>query len=349
MSGIAYQLMTDYLDAKNENAFVESVQKSQSLSQNDAITYQNELGIFLETVNKKEQRNPNNQITVEIPPPKITKHYNFGDANFTVNYSSNALLQHLHPHLEHGSLDTIMDVNTVIDIFEAGNLLYLFNNKFFVGSYEIENFHFLQGKFSMELLTSIYNNTEADWMATFHASTVCNDKEAIMIIGDSGHGKSTLSAILMAHGWDLLADDFTPMLANNQQLYRFPAAISIKKGAFELMSSLFEDFKTLEPKMSSSKPISIKFLPPLQPFKTSQKNFECHKIVKVKYAADITSELKECTPEDILQTFIPDSWISPQPEHSKGFLNWLGRLKFYELSYSNNEVAITKFKELFEL
>jgi len=71
-------------------------------------------------------------------------------------------------------------------------------------------------------------------------------------------------------------------------------------------------------------------------------------LVMVKYEKEAPSELRECTSEKILQTFIPDSWISPQPEHSKQFLHWLSILKFYELTYSDNEFAITKFKELFE-
>jgi len=186
-------------------------------------------------------------------------------------------------------------------------------------------------------------------MATFHASTISNKEEAIMIIGGSGNGKSTLSAVLMAHGFDLLADDFTPMLAKNQHLYRFPAAISIKKGAFALIGGLFDGFDALESEVSTSKHTTVKYLPPSKPFKSSKKHFECRKLVMVKYTSDVKSELRECSPEKILQTFIPDSWISPKPEHSKQFLDWLKDLKLYELTYSDNDFAVAKFKELFEI
>lgn len=345
----AYLFLNCYFAAENEEAFVLNLQKQDGISNDEAVAYSQELSSFLKEVTRIDQQSSTSLIDIIIPESAITKNYVFGEVSFTIHFSTNKVLDLIHPQLQHGCNDDILNPGIVFDIFEQDGLIYMFKDNVLKGSYETRNSHILQGKFAMELVTSLYNNTESDWLATFHASTICNDKEAIMIIGDSGNGKSTLSALLMAHGWDLLADDITPMLAKNQNLYRYPAAISIKEGAFQLMDSLYQDFDLLKNQRSSSKNIIVKYLPPLQPFKGSRKHFECYKIVMVKYEANAQSELQECPPEKLLQTFIPDSWISPYPEHAKQFLNWLKDLKFYELTYSSNAIAISKFEELFTI
>lgn len=349
ISRAAYHLMTCYFDSKDAESFVNDLNKLFAVPKIKAETYFSEFTNFLNDITTKERTSKVPDTPTSIPSPNLSYYYSFGDSHIGINYASNRLLELIHPYLQHASVEVDTDVHTVFDIFSDNGLLYLFKNKKLIGSYEAANFHFLQGKFAMELVTSIYKNTESDWLATFHASTICNEQEAIMIIGDSGNGKSTLSALLMAHGFDLLADDFTPMLAQNQHLYRFPAAISIKKGAFPMVANLFDGFDKVETQISSSKHTTVKYLPASSPFKSSKKHFKCHKLVMVKYSAEIASELQECSPEKILQTFIPDSWISPQANHSKQFLNWLNDLKFYELTYSDNAFAVTKFKELFEI
>lgn len=344
-----HSILKEYLEAKNKTAFVENLQKNYNVSQLEATDYYIELSGFLKDMNSTPSTDDINTASdIVIPDAVLSKHYAFGSLNFTINYSSEKISNLIDPQLKHGEVEKSSNNNTIFDIFLKDDLLYLYKNQTPIGSYLTKHFHLLQGKFSMELAASLYDNQESDWLATFHASAICNDREAIMIIGNSGNGKSTLSAVLMAHGYDLLTDDFTPMLADNQHLYRFPGAISIKKGAFATIETLFEDFSTLESKLSNSKPVVVKFLPPSKPFNTSQKHFECRKIVRVHYSENSSSELRESSPETILQTFIPDSWISPNAEHSKQFLNWLKDLKFYELIYSDNDFAVAKFKELFE-
>lgn len=348
ISSIAYQLLTCYFESKNKEAFIQYLQKNFTIPISQATEYFNDLTSFLGELHAESQISEERPFLPTIPYPNISNNYAFGASRVLINYGSINILQLIHPYLQHTLTEETKDVDAVFDIFSENDLLYFFKNKELIGSYEVSNFHFLQGKVAMQLVTSIYNNTESEWLATFHASTISNGNEAIMIIGESGNGKSTLSAVLMAHGFDLLADDFTPMLAENQHLYRFPAAISIKKGAFKLIEDLFEGFEKTELQSSTSKKSVIKYLPPSTSFDSSQKHFACHKLVMVKYDSDVISELCECSSEKFLETFIPDSWISPQPEHSKQFLNWLKDLKFYELNYSNNDFAVSKFKELFD-
>lgn len=348
ISNKTYQLLITYLHSETEDDFFQYDHKHQSVTKQELVTLNHEFSCFLEEMNATPLLPKTEAFSLKIPESKITNYYDFGDTQFTINYSSEKVRQLIHPKLQHGTVAKNNRDAVTFDIFVNDSFLHLYKNRSFIGSYETKNFHFLQGKFSMQLLEVLYNTTESDWLATFHASTICNDKEAIMIIGDSGNGKSTLSAVLMAHGYDLLADDFTPMLAETQHLYRNPAAISIKKGAFSMMETLFEDFNSLQPAINTSKQITVKYVPPSNSFKNSKKHFECHKIVLVNYNSDGVSELTEIPSEKLLQILIPDSWISPKDEHSKLFLHWLSTLKFYELSYSSNDFALANFDKLFQ-
>ena len=101
--------------------------------------------------------------------------------------------------------------------------------------------HEFQGKFSMELIFSFYNKTEYDWMGVFHASTISKNNNSIMFTGDSGNGKSTLVSVLMANGFNVIADDFSPTLRSDLKTYCFPAAISVKEKFFNLIEQLYPD------------------------------------------------------------------------------------------------------------
>jgi len=199
----------------------------------------------------------------------------------------------------------------------------------------------------MELLCVLHNKKEYDWLGTFHASTVSNGKEAIMLVGDSGNGKSTFCALLMNHGLDLIADDITPVLSNDQEVYRYPSAISIKQGAFEMLNSYFPFFNEFDNFESGTKKGMLKYIPPKQNFGDTIQHVPCTKIVYVKYNPKTSTTLTKSSADKVLQTLIPDSWISPQQKNAKQFLNWLENLNYYELSYSENNKAIDLFNQLF--
>lgn len=349
----AHDIMRCFFESNTEEAFLKHSTKI-DFSKNDALGYLRDITVFLEDVNLKESAVVESSQLQNIPKsfiPKsfISKKYQFGKTDVLINFDTDKISQLIHPYLEHAEVDKSKHVSVEFDIFSSNDLIYLFRNKQLIDSYTYSRFHFLQGKFSMQLVTSIYNNNESDWLATFHASTVTNGEEAIMIIGDSGNGKSTLSALLMAHGFDLLADDFTPMLSENQHLYRFPAAISIKSGAFPLVNRLFEEFQNAKSYESTSKGSEVKYLPPNGSFGDSKSHFACKKLVAVRYSKETPSQLIECSAEKILATFIPDSWISPNPNHSKKFLEWLKDLTFYELTYNDNAYAVKQFEKLFQV
>lgn len=337
-----------FLYSENENDFVEQLESLLNISKRNPNTYYAEISELLKTANTSSKNEISNKSsTAYIKKTDFKKTYSFGNTSITVNYGSIGIQNLIHPQWAHTAFFAKERSSFVFDIFQSDQHLYLFKNNKYIGHYAITDYHLLQGQFSLQLINTLYNKNESDWIATFHASTVCNDKEAIMIIGDSGKGKSTLSAVLMANGFDVLADDFSPLSANNQELYRFPSGISVKKGAFNILQPLFQDFDLFPIYTSTSKDVKIKYIPPTINFGQAASHFPCSKIVIVNYDANAPSEMKEISIERILETLIPESWLSPLASNSRAFLEWVKELSCYELTYSNNTIAVSEFKKLF--
>ena len=343
-----YPLIKLFLRVENQSNFIDSLSDSTQIEHKAAEDLYLEISNFLEDANTPLEKNHPYSPSIVIPECHTIRCYDFDGTTIKVNFQTDVIESLIHPQIEHHLTHLNSNFNIEFDIFKTGDTLQLFKNKKYLGSYSTESFHFLQGKFALELTNAIHNTQADKWIATFHASTVTNNSEAIMIVGDSGNGKSTLSALLMAHGFDVLTDDFSP-LYKDMHIYRYPAAISIKKGAFHILEVYLKDFDLLKTHTNGPKKVNLKYLPPSSKFSTSKSNFPCSTIVSVKFDSTKPSELTEVSIQNILETLIPESWISPDDTHALQFLNWLENVKCYELCYRDNDFAISKFKSLFDI
>lgn len=75
---------------------------------------------------------------------------------------------------------------------------------------------------------------QADVAAVFHAGCVAQGEQALLICGDSGQGKSTLTFGLVAAGCDYLGDDHIPLHQDGQSALSFPTAAGVKPGSWSL-------------------------------------------------------------------------------------------------------------------
>ena len=264
-----------------------------------------------------------------------------------VNYSHKSVKEILHPQIAHlVSEKSANNTQIVFDIFYVNNSLYFYKNTVLINSYEDKNYHVLQGNFCMQLLCVIHDKAEDEWMGTIHASTVTNEKEAILVIGKSGKGKSTFTAHAMTAGMNLVADDFSPILAKNKHVYSYPGAISIKSGAFESLSKIIPGFDALPLVFKGQEKGAVKFVVPFQKA-SSKQSYACKKMVSICYKPQSKTKLKEVSFSKAMEIFVPDSWISPKKIHAQEFMNWIESLSFYELTYSNTSEALEVFSKLF--
>ena len=333
---------------ESRDSFVNTISSSFQLDNSQANSAFDDIKAFLLDVNKQNDISRSNNSLETAPLTYTEAFYKFNDTIVNIRYQSDIIKSLIHPQIEHHLVETCSKYDILFEVFKKDDDLFLHKNKDYVGSFKTKSFHFLQGKFALELTNAIHNTTIDNWIATFHASTISNGEESIMIIGDSGNGKSTLSVLLMAHGFDILCDDFTPLYETNMELYRYPAATSIKKGAFETLKPYLKGIDALKTHTNGPKKVNIKYVPPILKFENQKASFPCHKIVYVKYDSTKKDSLNLVSSEKVLETLIPDSWISPKESHAQKFINWFKQIECYQLNYSNNTFAISKFRDLFE-
>lgn len=279
----------------------------------------------------------------KLIPCDIICFYKFNNVSVKVCFDSEQSKRLIDPKFKHlTSLDTD-NFNVQFFVFKNKSKIFLFKNDVIVGSWNKTEMHEFQGKFSMEFLCSSYNNSEHDWMGVFHASTISKNNKSIMFTGDSGNGKSTLISLLMANGYNIIADDFTPILRSDLKTYCFPTAISVKEKSFDLIKLLHPQIKDLDQYYIDDIKGHVKYLPPV----TDKISANCNSVVWVKYAKDLDNNLEKISTENALQKFLPDAWISNHEVNAKAFMKWVKRTNFYELKYSDNKKLISLVDSLF--
>ena len=274
---------------------------------------------------------------------EIDHYYCFNNVIIKVSFgclNSKFLIHQKYQHLE---VFNENKYNVHYNVFIKDKKAFIFNEKQLVGSWHENEMHEFQGKFSIEFLCSLYKKNEHDWMGVFHASTISKNNQSVMFTGDSGNGKSTLVSILMAKGYNIIADDFTPILRSDLKTYCFPTAISIKEKSFEMIESMHPVITDLKEYYINELKGNVKYLPPI----TNKIKASCNSVVWVKYGKDLDNNLEKISTENALQKFLPEAWISNQEVNANAFMKWITKTNFYELKYSDNKKLISLVDSLF--
>ena len=336
-------LLYDYLECTSLGAFQYRIE---AIDPNlDSGKIAKTIASYLEQCNVKGDVVDKSGHVFNASKRQIFKSYSFNSKAFQVNFDSDLVAKTIHPSIAHLETKEIIPPDVIYDIYIDNDQLCLFKNEALVRTVPKRDYHLIQGKFVMELLSFIHNKEESDWLGTFHGSTISDGEHSILFIGASGKGKSTLCAILTAKGFELLADDVSPMLASDSRLYHNPSALSIKEGSFNLLNPLMKDFDSFPNTLFNKTKGVIKYVPCKSPIKD---NYPCRAILMVNYSKDSKTKLELLSIKEALETLIPDSWLSPNPDHAKQFLDWLSLTPVYKLTYSNTESVIEQISECFK-
>jgi len=177
-------------------------------------------------------------------PPFSEKNYSISSRVLKVIYTSAQAEFAIHPRFAHLETGPAHRPHHYLEIHHHRGRYALRVDGRPAGMWPEEQEHVFTGRFCMKLLEMAYGKREREWMAVLHAAGISDGKRALVFAGDSGTGKSTLAAIMLAHGFDVLADDFLPLEGKAGLLCRFPGAVSIKKEALGLLSPRFPELQS---------------------------------------------------------------------------------------------------------
>ncbi len=275
------------------------------------------------------------------------KHYKVNNTFFTVHYLSEYEFSLVHPKFAHLVTEDLSVTKSIYNFKVYSNkeaITFSIENEI-IGTWNLKDVHFFQGKFSMKITELIHNKSENEWLGVFHASAITNGKESMLFLGDSGNGKSTSLALLQANGFTCLADDFVPIDSKNKEVYSFPSAISIKKNSIPTLLSLYPELETSAEYHFKKLNKIVRYLP------TNNANYNlkktCKALVFIKYEKDTGLIIQKISNINAFEQLVPDSWLSPIADNVQIFLDWFSKLPCYQLTYSNNTTMINTVHKIF--
>ena len=268
--------------------------------------------------------------------------FKFNKLVVKIEYSNKDLSNLINPKFTHLKCDDNEQI--VFKVQEKNKRIHLFKQDKFIGSWGVSEIHEFHGKISMELTSFFHNMQESEWTAVFHGSTLSKKNNSLMLTGDSGNGKSSLSTILMANNFSLIADDFSPM-SHEGLHYNFPSSISIKEGFYSKAKNLFKSFDELKEYYINDIKGNVKYLPANNNELILHKR--CNKVLNVKFGLDFKNEIKTINKGKALEQILPDAWISKDLNHAKSFIDWVKSSLFYDLTYNDNDKMLKMIKDIF--
>ena len=344
---IAAQLVHQILENKTPQKIATGLAEKLTISEQEAINIVHDLNnrIVIPSTTKNIEEQTSKSKYVLPTSFAFQKYYNIHNKVFKVKFANEFQLSLLHPKFVHLETEETSKIEHTFQVFNANNTIHLLLDHEFIGSWEAKNVNYFQGKFSMKIIECIYDKNEAEWMGVFHASAVNFNDENILILGDSGNGKSTSLALLQAQGFQCIADDFVP-IDQAQNVYSFPAGISIKKNALPVLLEMYPELETSAEYHYERLNKTVRYLPPQKI--DYHKKGPCKALVFIKYDATIDFEISEMSKLKAFEHLVPDSWISSSPKNAASFLEWFEKMPCYQLTYSNNELMYTAIKRIFE-
>lgn len=287
-----------------------------------------------------EKSKTKNQLDYSVPNNfEVTKYYLINSKCFQVQFSNEFEVSLIHPKFAHLETFDVKESDHIIRVFNNGNHTFFIIDDELIGSWSRKDIHYFQGKFSMKIIESIYDKPEKDWMGVFHASALGNHENSVLVLGDSGNGKSTSLSLLQAHGFHCIADDFVPV-DSQKNVHSFPAGISIKKNSLKTLLSYYPELENSAEFHYKRLNKIVRYLPPTNI--NYEQKYPCKAFIFIKYDPTVDFEFEEITQLEAFQNLIPDSWISKEPENVAVFLDWFSSLPCYQLTYSINKKMIEK-------
>lgn len=161
------------------------------------------------------------------------RRYRLVDSIFRVHFDSTALLEHIHPLL--ALHETVVETTDIVDVAvvveEAG--IAAFTSEKIIGRCASLNEAAVMVRACLIELTI----TSSDGLCAVHACALRRNGSALLLPGEAGSGKSTLSAALAARNFEMLSDDTTLIAGDPPVARSIPTGLCIKPGSYAALES----------------------------------------------------------------------------------------------------------------
>jgi hypothetical protein len=177
------------------------------------------------------------------PRAPTVETYSLLDRIFRVTYDGADLSARIHPllqHRTHGGSPAGSDAIDIAVLHENGGVAVTVDQDLAASCDTIG-----EAAVTVRACLTQHAVMRSGGLCAVHAGALCRAGRALLLPGDAGYGKSTLSAGLAAHGFEMLCDD-TALIAGRPLLVRsLPAGLCIKRGAYAVLESSYPQLPSL--------------------------------------------------------------------------------------------------------
>jgi len=282
----------------------------------------------------------------QIPSPNnfySVRTYKFKNKFFEISYGSRFLEYSIHGSFAHLEANPATNPGFRIEVFPSGSEFVLKQSD---KAWIEENANLIKRRLFIAITELLYGKPNDKWLSFVHGSAISNGKESIILSTACGSGKSTLAALLCTRGFSFVSDDYVPIDARYCKAYPFPAALSVKDGAFPVLSPFFSRLKDTELYHFKGTNKTVRYLafPDSGNF---YKPLPVRNLIFVQYDVNKLFSFRKVPTLEAIRRFNEEAWLSPIPAHARKFIKWFPKLNCYELIYSDNNAAVSEISKLF--
>ena len=279
--------------------------------------------------------------------PFSFRNYKLGNQIITFSYESPNFESYIHPLISHFETTASCNDMPLFELFlYRDQIAFRFNGET-KGLWSKDETQFVKGLIFMFLVNAMHNKTDDDWLMTVHASAITNGKKTILFTADPGNGKTTFAALLHAHGFQLISDDFVPIDRHKFNAYPFPISMSVKPGSMEILTPIFPVLEEKADTYLTPEKV-VRYIPPSNHLDIINSIFPVHELIFIEYNSSVDFKLEKLDPVVALKALLDQVWVTPIKGNSNILLDRVMEISFFKLTYSNNQKALEAITNLFE-
>ena len=173
----------------------------------------------------------------------VVETYVLLESAFRVHYDDAGLARRIHPLLQHGARADNTGLATVLDvavISEGDGVIVIANDQEIGSSCTLED-----AAVAVRACLTQLAVAASGGLCVVHAGALCRNGAALLLPGEAGHGKSTLSAGLAARGFHMMCDDTTLLAGEPPRVRSLPTGLCIKRGAYPVLEPDYPQLPSL--------------------------------------------------------------------------------------------------------
>lgn len=289
--------------------------------------------------------------TRTAPPPllrrvRFQRDYRLLDTRIRLRFSSKRLLSYVEPLLAPLADTDLEEFRDLLYLIQMPDRIILCNEDRIID--ECPGWSGIAPMLKASLV--LYALDRSDDFAAVHAAALMRGRHCILIPGESGQGKSTLSAALVAAGFRLLGDDTVVLSRQALEARAMPFGICLKKGSWPLLEQRFPSLADT-PIHDRADGKRIRYLLPENHPAWMASDFQAPigSIVFLDRREDVEPELTPLDPASAFPRFLREFYplrSGLDAQRVERLVRWAAKLQFVELRYSALDDGVTKLMGL---